>query len=509
MMRQLLLVAFICLVFGLGAYRGTGELGLFGGANLVVGALALVAAVAVSFRRGRQTGTPWGPLADALLMAVAVIWGALLVEGFARASEVRFDWTSERSFELAPATIEAVERMPQPVTATLYADDLDPRARRTLLLLRQLEPYGDVTVRRRALEAYPEDEDRYGIRSSNSVIFTMGPTANPNWERVDRPTEGAIFEALSYLSHGLDQKPVIYLSSGAGEGDVSATTPLGYSGIAAALETEGFEMRLLSSPSLDRIPSDADGVMILGPERGLHPTMLRALRHYLENGGSLVALLEPGIESGVEALLAEFGLLAQDGVVIDPLAGAIDGETPGLSPIVSNYAGHPITKGLQATRQTFFRGARSFDLYKAEQTDDLKGVAFSSANAWIAPDASAVTGSRTPLPPPDARPGYQPLVVAGRYDRGGTETRIVAFGDRDFAANRDLRSLYNLDLLVNATHWALRRENAITIRPKAGGVLQFPVPIQNSLKAFYGVGLLVPQILLLTGGWIWLRRRGA
>ena len=34
-----------------------------------------------------------------------------------------------------------------------------------------------------------------------------------------------------------------------------------------------------------------------------------------------------------------------------------------------------------------------------------------------------------------------------------------------------------------------------------------PVPIANSMKAFYGVGLLIPEIILIIGGLVWLRQR--
>jgi len=33
---------------------------------------------------------------------------------------------------------------------------------------------GDVEIQTRALDAYPEDEDLYGIGSSNSVVARMG-----------------------------------------------------------------------------------------------------------------------------------------------------------------------------------------------------------------------------------------------------------------------------------------------------------------------------------------------
>ena len=62
---------------------------------------------------------------------------------------------------------------------------------------------------------------------------------------------------------------------------------------------------------------------------------------------------------------------------------------------------------------------------------------------------------------------------------------------------------------MNTLHWVVERENDITLRPKIGSTIQFPVPIQNSLRAFYGVGVLIPELLLLAGGLVWLRRRDA
>ena len=74
-----------------------------------------------------------------------------------------------------------------------------------------------------------------------------------------------------------------------------------------------------------------------------------------------------------------------------------------------------------------------------------------------------------------------PLVVAGRYPRESGEIRIVAFGDSDFASNRYLRTLYNLDLVLNAVHWAIEREPEITVRPKIRDTVQFPIPVENTL----------------------------
>ena len=90
-------------------------------------------------------------------------------------------------------------------------------------------------------------------------------------------------------------------------------------------------------------------------------------------------------------------------------------------------------------------------------------------------------------------------------------TRIVAFDDTEFASNRCLRALYNLDLVLNAVHWVTERETPIMLRVKGGGreLNQLPVPLETSLQALYGVGPVVPEPLLLAAGWAWLRLRSA
>ena len=114
-----------------------------------------------------------------------------------------------------------------------------------------------------------------------------------------------------------------------------------------------------------------------------------------------------------------------------------------------------------------------------------------------------------PQRPPDAREDYQPLVATGKYRREA-ETRIVAFGDVDLASNHYLRTLYNLDLVANAFQWVVERDPALVIRPKvagASGRLQLPLPIQNTLTMFQGVGLLLPELLLMLAAIFWIRTR--
>lgn len=89
--------------------------------------------------------------------------------------------------------------------------------------------------------------------------------------------------------------------------------------------------------------------------------MPAALGRYLAGGGRMVVWMEPSDAGGLDELLTRWGIEPTGGVVVDPASAPIDGCLPGLCPLVYAYAtSHPIAHGLDETRMTFFRGARTF-----------------------------------------------------------------------------------------------------------------------------------------------------
>jgi hypothetical protein len=506
-MRGLALGGLIAIAFGMGSYYATDHFGVFNYANVILGGLALAVAAARGLSRLRGAGAPAfrRVLARGLLGILAAVLLGVAMERAAYHSGIQVDWSFERKFALSEATLTALADLPCELTATLYYEDFDPRNRSTRLLLRNMAHTGGLRLDERRLDDHPDDEDRYAIGTSNTVVFRCGD----GFETVERPTEGAIYEAL-YRFRTFDRR-ILYLSRGAGEGDLERTDAIGFSGLAQALLTEGYRLRQLVTASVSEIPGEADAVILIAPARPLRPEAIDALDRYLEGGGRLVAFLEPGRESGIEELLAKWGIHSADSVLIDPASGPVDGDAPGVNPIAFNYAtSHPAARGLDSSRMTFFRGARSFELRKPQSGDKLAGVVFASPRSWLHEDIGVLSSKVAPERPPGTVEDYHPIVVAAAFPREQGEARIVAFGDSAFASNRHLRTLYNLDLVLNSIHWALEREPDITLRPKTSiGAMQFPLPLANTLRMFQGLGLLLPELLLIAAAVIWVRRRSA
>ena len=508
MIRALALIGFIALAFGILTQSALGESSLFVSAQLVVGSLCIGVALVGAFLRIGRTRQPalLAPLLRALLGLSLAIAGAVALYGTAAWIDLRFDWTFEGQFQLAEATEAVLDALPSPLELTLYYDVGDPRVRNTRLLLEEMARQHNVIVRVRDIDQHPSEEERYGLGSSNSVVVGLDQA----WTLVERPTEGALYAAISGLVR--TERRVVYLTVGAGEGDLEKRGDGGYSGLHIALESEGYEPRPLPLALAAEIPPDAAGVITLAPRRKVPPAAVSALRRYIDSGGRWVAFVEPTVNSGLERLLTHYGITPEPGFVIDPTSGPIEGDPPGYNPVASAYSAHPVTRGLESNRMTFFRGARALSLHKAQPDDRLRSVVYTSGEAWIEPDPNREAFSTDlPTPPEGVRGDYQTLVAVGELKRDGPPARLVVFGDTEIASNRSLTALYNLDLVMNAIHWATEQESAISIRPKAGGrqLVQFPVPLQSSLQAFYGVGLLVPEVLLMVGGLVWLRQREA
>jgi hypothetical protein len=513
MTGPLTLIGLILTAFGWASQEALGEVTPFALAQVLIGLAALAAAALSALVRTGRRAQPAlrGPMVGVVARAAAALVAAGLLYAAAAQVERPIDWTFEGRFTLSEASLAALSDLPDPLVLTLYSDAGDPRIRHTRRLLEAFTTagrspgLGPVEIETRVLDDYPEDEDFYGIGSSNSVVARVGA----RWALVDRPREGSLYEAIVSLGHRPER--ILYAAVGAGEGDLQRTGSEGYSGLGAALEAEGYTLRSLPLAVADAVPDDAAGLLVIAPQRALPEPARAAIEGFVDGGGALIAFLEPGTKSGLEAVLAGFGLNSPDRWVVDPASLALEGETPGLSPVASHYAQHPSTHGLGENRMTFFRRARAFELRKTEPDDRLRGVVFTSGDAWTDPDVLDLAPGALPDPPADARLDYHVLVATAEIERGAGRARIAAFGDANIASNRDLRALYNLDLVLNTIHWALEREPAIALHPKSGGrsLNQFPVPLERSLQSLYGAGLLIPELLVLIGGLVWLRQRNA
>jgi hypothetical protein len=503
----------VMVVFGLAAYYATDELSGFSIANLAFGAVALVAAAIAQGRRitGFRGELPRRMAFRWLVILSAVTAGVIVANALAADWRAFVDLTSlgrgtRGLYELSPQTRDVLRKIDEdegeaPTVFVLTDSHLAPEVSPLVDSYRAASERLEV-VRLRTGDVPPH------VRPYLDYDPTLLPCSQTRCEPVGYPTEGNLTTALLRLLG--PERLRAYFLLGHGELDLADESDDGYSLVRETLLREGIEPRGWIGPARETVPSDADLVIIGAPERDLLRGEIDALQRYLADGGRLLALLEPGQRTNLDDLLERWGFGLPPGVVADQATSPLLEEPRVVSLVVNSFSpDHPVVRRFSARTMLLMPTVRPVSaVRKPEPNDQLHELVFSSRYGWIEQDVEAALRGREVSPDPDEPGGRElPIAVAGRYPRGGTETRIVVVGDRDFTSNIYLHALFNRDLLMNAIHWLADRTAGITIRDKAWTPRQDPLTMHETLSFFYFFAFALPEALLLLGIIAWYRQR--
>ena len=507
-MGSLAAAGLVMILSGLGAYYATDrELSVFSAVNLIGGPLLLIAAAVVQARRvGGFSGarSRRAALRSAAVL-VSVIAAALLLTHLTDDWSAALDLTIERSYTLATQTRAACDEMPPAASGgveLLFFEEAKLAKEVELLVRSYRAVCPELRVRTLSFAEAPPAARTLLERTEATVVACQAGRC----EYVGFPSEENITNALLRLA----RRSAIsaYFLIGHGEVDLADEGDDGYSGLVAVLDAEGIEGRGWIGPASGAVPERADIVIVAAPARNLLDAEIDALDAYLRRGGRLLALLEPGVRSNFDDLLARWGFDLPDGVLADELSSPLLEDPNPITLLVNGFGEHPVVRELDVRTMLVLPGARMVRAArKPEPEDRLRNIAYTSRAAWLEQNVEAAL-SGLPIAPDAAElRGELPVVAAARYPRGERETRIVVVGDRDFVSNRTLASLYNRDLLMNAVWWLAEDERWIAIRPKLWTPDHHPLTLQETLSYFYFFAFALPELLLLLGIAAWYRQR--
>lgn len=286
----------------------------------------------------------------------------------------------------------------------------------------------------------------------------------------------------------------------------------GYSDMARLLRHQGYQWESLNLARQGNVPTDAAAVLTIGPRGALTRDEADALREYLGSGGRLLALLDAGVRTGLERLLADWHLY--------PLPALASGKTfTGDELVVVDYGHHPITRSLRNTLTLFARpGVLALHAPESsERTVNGGGqdrpratvLAGIDASGWyrFLPEAGASD-------PSVQLPRRGPAALAVALERGGASdlrvppARIVVVADARLAENGMLAlgAAGNRDLFLNALAW-LTDASVPLATPEATPTLQVVLSERGWAALWYGTLLGLPGALALLG-LVVLRARG-
>jgi ABC-type uncharacterized transport system involved in gliding motility auxiliary subunit len=163
-----------------------------------------------------------------------------------------------------------------------------------------------------------------------------------------------------------DRTDTVYFLQGHGERPLEQVEG-GLSQAVSALNEKNFNAQPLNLAERSEVPEDASIVVVAGPKRALFEGEAQALRNYLSSGGSLLLMVDPEANPGLDSLLADWGVKLDRQIAIDASG---QGRSVGLgpaTPLVSNYGNHPITKD-------FGSGFSVYPLARPVETKSVEGV---------------------------------------------------------------------------------------------------------------------------------------
>ena len=446
----------------------------------------------------------------------------------------RNDLTRGRVYSLSAETISYLRQLDEPVRVivTLIEEEGEPEMKRMYREVRAVlrefayatrdNPAASIDIEFLNVYQQRRRAELLGVEEPNMVLFVAGEKRKavfPNDLYKTEDRKPSLFQGeKAFMAAILDvsgrQRPVIYFLTGHGEMRLTDVSPLrGMSQFESALRVRNFEMRELELATTPQVPNDAALICIISPQTALRPIEQQALREYLSAGaGRAFVILDPAKPHGLEDLFFEWGILADDVLVIeaDPNYRVEGGDL-----LIRRLAEHPATQVLVDNMIPILSGpSRSVRADPGRPLDESLTVTELMATS----DAS--WGERNYLgqggiafdPNVDLRGPIKLGAVAERRvdSRLGISLpggRLIVLGTSDLLSNNRIGSFGNLTLALNTITWALGRDETLNIPVRTTEKLQLMISQRQLTYTRLAIQFGPPLIVALFGAFILWRRR--
>jgi ABC-type uncharacterized transport system involved in gliding motility auxiliary subunit len=470
-------------------------------------------------RRSTQVGT------NALISTLAVVAILGLINFVAVRHVYRTDLTETQRFSLAPETKQVLKSLKQPVKLYVFTPDRDPADQ--MLLDRFTTQNPNFSVEYIDPQANPTLAQRFNLKNDlinkdvflerfsqgrNRPITQLVQTINPQ----ERLSESKLVNGLIRVTS--DRQPKIYFLQGHGEKTLEASKA-SLSAAAKGLTDRNFLVEPLSLAQTGAVPADAAVIVIAGPQKALFAPEIQLLEDYQAEGGSLLVLLDPRTQTGLDPLVLKWGIKLDDRLAIDGSGIGQQLRLGPAAPIVQTYSDHPITRSF-ANSISFYPYARPLEILQvpdvrpnpivvtndrswADANPDEKPVKFGEGDRMgplpigVALSRLVAVPGSTPNPTPSATPSASNL-----------ESRMVVFGNTAFAIDGYFNQGINGDVLINSISWLSQDDTQpLSVRPRnlKNRRIVPSAALVNGLLITAVV--LVPLLGLVAALGLWWRRR--
>ncbi|MFC1966804.1 GldG family protein [Chloroflexota bacterium] len=480
---------------------------------LALGIILLATAFIIDFRRvssaiaGRRgkfgTGTT--------VMTSIFIGIVILVNAISIGNYHRFDATGLAQFTITSQTKDALSKLEKPVQVVGFFVPNDPYGISSYAtsLLTEYQNYTDqLSVKSIDPDEHPDQAREYGITQYQTIVFeSENNRRSVQPQEIVEQAEHAFTSAILEVTGTVQKK--LYFLTGHGESNINSA----YSHAKEGLQDNLYQVDTLDLLITHDIPDDCTALIIAAPKNLLIDEEVKIIKDYLENDGWVMILTNPNSPEQIEQFLTPWEVKIENGSVIDPSSYAAPSKDSPSVPRIRNFFGLSVS---------YFPGATAIipvekgEDKKEESNIEMVPLAWSSKDSWLEtsynPGEESIFNEGidkkgplalgiliTTVPPNQAENAPPPEETK--------TTRLIVFGDSDFASNQHFFNGNNGDLFLNAVNLLTVGKELISIERKVLPFRRLVIgPEETNLIRYSSIALL-PLLVLIAGGIIWWRRR--
>ncbi|MCG6867635.1 MAG: GldG family protein [Gammaproteobacteria bacterium] len=409
------------------------------------------------------------------------------------------DWTAGQRNTVPEETRELLALADGPIEIVAFVDDDASVHQRINERIERLQrEKTDIHLDFVNPEREPERARAAGVGRGGKMVLSLGG----QHAVIGDISERTLANALQRLVRRGDRW-VVFLE-GHGERDPDDETNTGLNRLAEELGRGGFDIRKLNLVRTPSIPDNTALLVIASPQTPLMEGEAEAIASYVDAGGNLLWMTDPGLDDGLDSLAQSLGVIPVSGMLVDAnteLRRVLGVRSAAIIPVV-DYPDHPVTKELKPV--TLFPFAMGFQ-HKPQEDWTVTPILTTLPRAWS--ETGSMTGDEVKFNEGTGDTAG-PLAIGLTMERelGAATQRLAIVGDSDFLANSYLGNGGNLELGVALFNWLSLDDALVSVVPRTAPDTRLDLTESQIVAISTAFAILLPMSLLAAGTGIWLRR---
>jgi ABC-2 type transport system permease protein len=463
---------------------------------------------------------------NSIILIAVVVAIAVFINLLVGMTDIKWDLTSSKLYSISDATKNVLDKLDKDVVIFGLFDenkiDTSSDYKEITELLNQYAKYPHVKIEYIDPDKNPgfisslDPENIKGIQEQDFVVksddkirilgyydlfATQFDQNSFQMYKVGSIAEQGFTGAIKYVT--ADKTPTVYFTEGHEENNLDRD----YTQIKQILDKNNYDVKALNLLSSEKVPDDAETLVVASPKRDITADERNKIQKYLENGGKAVFMFDP-IETSTtfnefEKLLSDYNIsLNYDRVIENDANRHIPGRNFDIVP------------DLQLNHINYGLGPENFIMVmpKSRSINVLKNEKQYITVTPLLKTSSEAEGEQ--IDPANGANNEGPLDLAVAVEHNGytKPSKLLVVGNGSFMTDTAIQqyqqySINGLYFFLNSLSWLQGVEDEDIIAPKIYDTAGIKVSALQATVTGISMLVLFPLVILLAGLFVYLRRR--